>query len=65
MPHRIHTAVNTVQPSPLDPPIDRVRTQPEPRQLRASYNPVLPPGQVRNWPIVGVLVNLTAHYTVK
>ncbi len=42
MTHRIHPAVNDVQPPLLDPVRDRPPAKPQPEQLDARDDPVLP-----------------------
>ena len=65
MAHCVYTAVNAVQPPPSHSPVDGVIAQPQRQELGPSDHPVLPPRQVRNRAITGVLRNLTVHYAAK
>jgi len=63
--HRIYSPVNGVKPPPPHTPINRVWPQTEVHELTTSDHSVLPPRQLRNRPVEGVLCILTAHYAVK
>jgi hypothetical protein len=65
MANGVHTSVNAKQPAAFDPPLDRVLTHAESQELGPGNDPVLPPREVGNRPLAGVLRNLTAHYAVK
>jgi hypothetical protein len=65
MANGVHALVHTMKPPPPHPPVDRVLAQPKCDELRAPNHPMLPPRELRNRPIRGVLPALTVHYAVK
>jgi hypothetical protein len=65
MAYRVNAAMHTVEPPPPHPPIDRVLAQAQRDELNATHDPVLPPRELRNRQVWGVLRRLTAHIAVK
>jgi hypothetical protein len=65
MAYRVNAAMDTVEPPPPHPPIDRVLAQAQRNELSATDDPVLSPRELRNRPVRGVLRRLTAHIAVK
>jgi hypothetical protein len=63
--HDVDTAMHTVEPPPPHPPIDRVLAQAQGPELSTANDPVLPPGELRNHPVHGVLRQFSAHIADK
>jgi hypothetical protein len=63
MPHRVHAAVNGVEPARLDPSLDRPGADPRSEQLTPAHHPMLPPSERRN-DAVGAKVENFAPYAV-